>query len=131
VSYCLDNLSPYSASLVDNNVQAPLVPSVLTAAIDLPLSLNANESDDKSKSGGGRTLGSSSAGPSAPSQKGKSNNLGLNTVATQKKLGKFFKGLGPSKMPSLPKIPRLILFVSTRDIRFVSLLVCLTLVSYI
>ena len=120
MSYCLDNSSPCSALLVDNNVEAPLVPSVLAAAIDLPLPPNTNELDDKSKSGDGRTLGSSSAGSSTSSQKGKSNNLGLNTIEAQKKFGKFFKGVGPSKAPSLPKSPRLILFISTRDIKFVS-----------
>lgn len=92
----------------------------MAAAIDLPLPLNMNESDDKPKSGGGRTLGSSSAGSSTSSQKGKSNNLGQNTTEAQKKFGKFFKGLGPSKIPPLPKTPSLILFVSTRDIRFAS-----------
>jgi len=82
-------------SLNHNDVQAPLVPLVLTAAIDLPLPPGTNESDDKSKSRGGRTLGVSSPGSSTSSQKEKSNNLGLNTAEAQKKLGQFFKGLGP------------------------------------
>jgi len=91
---------------VDNNVQAPLVPLVLAGAIDLPLP-STNESDDKPQPSGGRTLEASSTGSSKLPQRGKSNNLGLNTIETQKKLGKFFKGLGPSKTSSLPLVPGL------------------------
>lgn len=104
MSFYLDDSPFCSTLLVDNNVQAPLVPSVLAAAIDLPLPSDMNESDDKSQSGSGRTLGPGSAGPSASSQRGKSNNPALNTAESQKKLGKFFKGLGPSKAPTLPMI---------------------------
>lgn len=90
------------ALFVDNNVQAPLAPSVLAAAVDLTLSLSTGETGDKSQSSAGRTLESKSTGSSTSSQKGKSNDLGLNTPEAQKKLGKFFKGLGPSKAPSSP-----------------------------
>lgn len=109
-----------SGFLVDDDVQAPLVPCVLAAAIDLPLLPNTNEPDEKTQSGGGRTLGSSSAGSSASSQREKSKNLGPNTTEAQKKFGKFFKGLGPSKEPTLSLILRLILFLSTRNIGLVS-----------
>lgn len=132
MSCCLNNSSSCSSLLVDNDVQAPLVPSVLAAAIDLPLSPpGTDEFDVKPQSGGGRTLGSSSAGPSTHSQRGKSNNLGVNTAEAQKKLGKFFKGIGPSKVPSLVMVLRLILFISTRDIRFGLSSVYPTPVSYI
>jgi len=127
----LNNPSHCSTLLLDNNVQAPLVPSVLAAAIDLPLPPGTDEFDIKSQSGGGRTLGQSSSGSSIPAQKRKPNTLGTNTAEAQKKLGKFFKGLGPSKAPSRPKVPRLILFISTRDIRFVLSLAYLTLVGYV
>ena len=109
--------SPHSALFVDNNVQAPLVTSVLGAAVDLPLPPGTHEPDDKSQSRSARTLESNSPGSSTLSKRAKSNNLGLNTPEAQKKLGKFFKGLGPSKASSLPLVPALILFHSTRDIR--------------
>lgn len=90
-----------------------------------------NEPEGRLQSGGGKTLGSSSTKSSTLSQKGKSNELGLNTAEAQKKLGKFFKGLGPSKASSLPPTPRLILFDWTRDMRFVWSLLYLTLVGYV
>jgi len=82
-------------SLNHNDVQAPLIPFVLTAAIDLPMPPSADEPDDKSQSSGGRTLGTNSIGSSTLSQRGTSDNLGLNSEAAKKKLGRFFKGLGP------------------------------------
>jgi hypothetical protein len=97
--YLFNDPFPCSASIVDNNVQAPLVPSVMGAAIDLPSPPNTNELDDKPQSSGGRPLGSNPARSSMSTQKGKSNSLGLNTNEAQKKFGKFFKGLGPSKRP--------------------------------
>lgn len=125
--------SSCSTCFVDNNVQAPLVPSILATAIDLPLPLNTdeNESHDKSQSTSGRTLGSSSARSSTLSRGVKSNNLGLNTAEAQKKLGKFFKGLGPSEASSFLMILRLILFRPTRDMRFVSSFAYLMLVCYV
>ena len=99
---------PDSTLFVDNNVQAPLVPFILATAVDLPLPPSTNGLDDKSQSSGGRTLGSSSAGSSTSSQRGKSNNFGVNTAEAQKKFGKFFKGLGPSKTFSLSLTPMLI-----------------------
>lgn len=93
----MSNRLYFSVSLVDNDVQAPLVPSVLAAAIDLPLLSKANESDDGSKFLRGRTLGSTSAKSSTSTQKGKPDNLELKT--DEVKLGKFFKGLRPSKTP--------------------------------
>ncbi|KAF9650203.1 hypothetical protein BDM02DRAFT_3093571 [Thelephora ganbajun] len=118
-------------SLNHNNVQAPLVPSTFAAAIDLPLPSNTDGSDNKLQSSGGRTLGSSSSKPSTLSQRGKSNNLVLNTTEAQKKLGKFFKGLGPSKAPSLPTLLRLTPFCSTRDVVFISSFAYLTLVGHV
>lgn len=112
----LSNPSSRSASFADNDVQAPLVSSVLAAAVDLPLPLGTNEPDDKSQSDGARTLGSNPQGSSTLSRRGKSNDLGLNTAEAQKKLGKFFKGLGPSKVSSLILVLGLILLSPTREI---------------
>lgn len=92
--------SSLSAPFVDNDVQAPLIPSVLAAAIDLPLPSNTTESDDEPHSRRGRTLGSTSAQPSTSSQKGKP---GLSAGEAQKKIGRLFKGLIPSKAFSLTK----------------------------
>jgi len=64
-------------------------------------------------------------------QRGKSNDLGQNTAEVQKKIGKFFKGLGPSEVLSLPMIPRLILFCPTRDIRLISPLAYLAIFCYV
>lgn len=106
-----------SFSLVDNDVQAPLIPSVLAAAIHLPLPPNTNESDDKSQSSRWRMLGSTSAKSSTSGQKGKPGSSSLNTGEAQK-LGKFFKGLRPSKVPFLKMKPKLIPPRPIRDIGF-------------
>jgi len=82
-------------SLNHNDVQAPLAPSILAAAIDLPLPANTNESDHGPQSHRERMLGSASAKPSTSTQREKSRSLGLDTNGAQKKIGKFFKGLGP------------------------------------
>ena len=97
-------------SSVDNDVQAPLVPSVLAAAIDLPLPPNTDESDGEPQSRSGQLEKSTLSESSAPTEKGKSGNLGLGTDDTKKKLGKFFKGLGQSKALPLAMKPKLILF---------------------
>ena len=100
MSYRLSNPSSRLVLFVDNNVQAPIVPPVLAAAVDLPLPPpSTNEPDGKLQLRGGRTLESNSAGSSKLSERVKSKNAGLNTPEAQKKLGKFFKGLGPSKAP--------------------------------
>lgn len=101
--YLTSNHSSSSVVLVDNNIQAPLASSVLAAAIDLPLPPDTNEPDDESRSHRGRTLGSTSAKSSTSTQGGKLGSRGLNTDGAQKKLGKFFKGLGPSKASFLSR----------------------------
>ena len=120
MSYRLSNPWSRSVLFADNNVQAPIIPSVLAAAVDLPLPPSTDESDDKLQLRGGRTLESNSAGSSKLSGRVKPKNPGLNTSEAQKKLGKFFKGLGPSKAPSLPLVPGLIPFCSTRDVGCIS-----------
>ena len=133
MSYHLNIHHPAQLCPIDNNIQAPLVPSVLATAIDLPLPSNTgeNESHDKSQPRSGQTLGSSSSGSSTLSQRVKSNSLGLNATEAQKKLGKFFKGLGPSKASSLLMVLGLILLRPTRDMRFTSSSTYLTLVGYV
>lgn len=93
----MGNYFTSSVSLVDNNVQAPLVPSVLAAAVDLPLPPNTNELDGDPQFRRGQTLGPTSSKSSTSTQKGKPGSLRQNAGETQKKIGKFFKGLGPSK----------------------------------
>lgn len=110
------NHSSFSVSPVDNNVQAPLDPSVLTVAIDLPLPLNTNESDDEPRSRGGRTSGSTSAKSSTTRTKGKPNHPGRDTDEVRKKLGKLFKGLGQSEALFLPIKPKLTISRPIRDI---------------
>jgi hypothetical protein len=95
---------------VDNDVQAPLVPPVLAAAIDLPPPPNTNESDGEPQSRSGQIQRSTFSRSLTPTEKGKHGNLGLNTDDTQKKLGKFFKGLGQSKAFPLVMKPKLIPF---------------------
>jgi len=120
VSHRLSNPSSRSVLFVDNNIQAPIIPSVLAAAVDLPLPPSTNELDDRLQLRGGRTLESNSTGSSKLSERVKSKTPGLNTTEAQKKLGKFFKGLGPSKAPSLLLVPGLIPFCSTRDVGCIS-----------
>lgn len=110
---------PYSASFVDNDVQAPLVPSALAAAIDPPLASNTSDSDNEPQSRSVKTLGSTPPGSSTSTRKGKASNLELNTEEAQKKFGKFFKGLGPSKASYFAMILKLILHCSARDMSLV------------
>jgi hypothetical protein len=127
----MSNHIPSSVPLVDNDVQAPLAPSVLAAVIDLPLPPSMNEYDDEPQSRRGKTLGSTSAKSSTSTQKGKPGSLGLNTDEAQKKLGKFFKGLGPSKAFFLMIKPKLIPSCLIRNIGSSSLFVYLTLTGHI
>jgi len=82
-------------ALNHNDVQAPLIPSVLAAAIDPPLASNTSDPDNEPQSRSVKTLGLTPARSSTSTRKGKAGNLDLNTEGAQKKLGKFFKGLGP------------------------------------
>lgn len=82
----------------DNDVQAPLDPALLEQAEDLPTPPNLEVVVEKpaasSSKSEGRTLGSSTS----ESTGGAKN---LFSAIDQKKLGKFFKGLGPSTLPYL------------------------------
>jgi hypothetical protein len=96
---CLYRVFFYPVFDVDNDVPAPLDSAVLAHAEDLPIPPSLDEHTDNStaaKSGGngGRALDSSS-GPSESSSTGKGK--GTLSGEAQKKLGKFFKNLGPSK----------------------------------
>jgi tether containing UBX domain for GLUT4 len=81
-------------SLNHNDVQAPLVPSILATAINLPLPPSLNELDDNPRSHNGR-IGSTSTRSSITTQKRKPGSSGLSIDEAQKKIGKLFKGLGP------------------------------------
>ena len=80
----------------DNDIPAPLDPVVLAEAVDLPVPPNLDEPNETpvASTGGGGKARSVNV-PSGEKTK-------LSSGEAQKKLGKFFKSLGPSKCPRCP-----------------------------
>jgi len=79
-------------TLNHNDIPAPLDPTVLAEAIDLPMPPNLDEPNNVPTAGSkGRTLGS----PGGSSSSGSKDKTKLTSDDAQKKLGKFFKNLGP------------------------------------
>lgn len=76
-------------ALNHNDVQAPLLPFVLAAAIDPPLASNTSDVDNDPQSRSRNTPESTST------RNGRTGYPELSTDGAQKKFGKFFKGLGP------------------------------------
>lgn len=106
-------VAPFRFS-VDNDIQAPLVQTAWAAAIDLPSPFDTSASNDDLQPRNSQLIESTSASSSTSTRKGKSGTLGLNTDEAQKKLGKFFKGLGQSMAPSLTTKLTLTIFTTRK-----------------
>jgi len=75
-----------------NNIPAPLDPTVLAEAIDLPMPPNLDEPNNvQTADSKGRTLGPTGR----LSSSGSKDTTKLTSHEAQKKLGKFFKNLNP------------------------------------